>query len=334
MEIRLKAAYFWQWKRISIIVLFLILLTASLMIGSSASVSFNALFNKDLTAWSVLWHSRIPRTAAIILSAAGLSVAGLIMQAISRNKFMSPSTSGTTDAAAFGLLLSYIFLNQQPGIVQTLFAFVFAFFSTLIFTSVINRLKIREVVYIPLIGMMYGGLISALTTAVAYRFDVMQMMTAINLGSFARIGDFSTVYIVILPLVFAITYSTRFSIIGMGEDFSKNLGLNYNRVVFVGLVIIALISAATFVAVGPLPFVGLIIPNMATSFYGDNMKKSIIDLMFFGADFVLVCDVLSRLVIHPFEMSVSLTISIIGGIIFMIYLIRGLRGAKKIKTAN
>ena len=321
------------WKRIAVIGLFVTLSVLSLMIGSSSSVTVSALINGDKTAWNVMINSRVPRTMAIVISAAGLSTAGLIMQAVSRNKFMSPSTSGTTDAAAFGLLLSFILLNHQPGIVQTLFAFIFALVSTLLFTSVINKLKIRETVYIPLIGMMYGGLISAITSVVAYRFNAMQMMAALGLGSFAKLGDFSIIYIVLIPLVLAVIYSAKFSIIGMGEDFSKNLGLNYNSVVFTGLAIISLISAATFVAVGSLPFVGLIIPNMATSFYGDNLKKSIFDLMLFGAVFVLICDIISRLVIYPFEMSVSLTISVMGGIIFMIYLLRGMYGGKKRRTA-
>lgn len=320
-------------KRIFILLLFIILSFSSLMVGSLGSFTLGPLLAGDQTIWGVLWHSRLPRTIAIILSAAGLSTAGLIMQAISRNKFMSPSTSGTTDAAAFGLLLSYIVLNQQPAIVQTLFSFAFALISTFLFTIVVSRLKLREVVYIPLIGMMYGGLISAITTAVAYRFDAMQMMAALHLGSFARLGDFSILYIVLLPLFFAVVYAAKFSIIGLGEDFAKNLGLNYHRVVLTGLVIIALISATTFVAVGPLPFVGLIIPNMASSFYGDNLKKSILDLMLFGADFVLICDLISRLIIHPYEMSISLTISVVGGIIFMIYLVRGMHVGKKHKAA-
>ena len=326
-----KATFFKHplFKRWVIIILFAVLFVSSLMVGSLSGMTLPALLRGDKTAWSVLIHSRLPRTAAIVLSAAGLSIAGLIMQTISRNKFMSPSTSGTTDAAALGILLSFAFLNQQSGIVQTLFAFVFALSSTFLFTSVITKLKIRETVYIPLIGMMYGGLISAVTTVIAYHLDIMQMMSSIGLGSFARIGNFSMIYIVIAPLAIAVTYSAKFSIIGMGEDFAKNLGLRYNRVVFTGLVIIALISATTFVAVGPLPFVGLIIPNMATSFYGDNLKKSIIDLMFFGADFVLVCDIWSRLIIYPYEMSVSLTISVVGGVIFMIYLFRGMGGHGK-----
>ena len=311
-------------KRIIVISLFVALSLVSLLVGSLSSVTIASLISGDELAWNVLANSRLPRTMAIILSAAGLSTAGLIMQAISRNKFMSPSTSGTTDAAALGLLLAFVFLQQQSGIVQMLFAFAFALISTLLFASIINRLKLREVVYVPLIGMMYGGLISAVTVAIAYRFEAMQMMASLGLGSFARLGNFSVVYITIVPLVIAGLYAAKFSIVGLGEDFSKNLGLNYHRVVFMGLVVVALTSASTYVAVGPLPFIGLIIPNMATTFYGDNLKKSMLDLMFFGADFVLICDILSRLVIYPFEMSVSLTISVVGGAIFMIYLLRGM----------
>jgi iron complex transport system permease protein len=265
---------------------------------------------------------------AVILSASGLSAAGIIMQAISRNKFMSPSTSGATDAAALGVLLSYIVLGRGSPALQTLFAFATALVSTVVFTHVINRLKLRDLVYVPLIGMMYGGVLSALSTAIAYRFDVMQLMSSITLGSFARIGDLSMVYAIIPPLILAAIYSTAFSIVGMGEDFSRNLGLAYNRVIFLGLMIIAVITAASFVAVGPLPFVGLIIPNITAYFYGDNLKKTIIDVMLLGAVFVLLCDITSRLVIFPYEMSVGFTIGIVGGVLFMILLIRMLRHGK------
>lgn len=310
-------------------VLFVSFSIVSLMVGSFTDVSIVSLRAGDEMAWLVLLSSRVPRTAAIILSAAGLSVGGLIMQAISRNKFMSPGTSGATDAAALGLLLAFIFLPPLSGIIQTLFAFVFALIATMLFVVIINRLKIREVVYIPLLGMMYGGMIAAVSTAIAFRFEAIQMLNSFNLASFARLGHFEMVYIVLIPLVLTFFYATNFSIIGLGTDFAKNLGVNYDRVVFIGLVIISLTSAATFVSIGPLPFVGLIIPNMATSFYGDNLKKSIFDLMMFGAVFVLICDIASRLVIYPFEMNVSVTISVVGGIIFMIYLIRGMSGGKR-----
>jgi iron complex transport system permease protein len=298
------------------------------MIGVNSSVTPANLLRLEEGAVRTFLTSRLPRTMAVILSAAGLSAAGLIMQAISRNKFMSPSTSGTTDAAALGVLLSYILLGRSSHILQTLFAFAAALGSTVVFTQVINRLKLRDLVYVPLIGMMYGGVLSALSTAIAYRFDVMQIMSSINLGSFARIGDFSMIYAIIPPLILAAIYSTAFSILGMGEDFSRNLGLAYNRVIFLGLLIVAVITAASFVAVGPLPFVGLIIPNMAAYFYGDNIRKTIIDVMLLGAVFVLLCDIISRLVIFPYEMSVGFTIGIVGGLLFMILLIRMIRHGK------
>jgi len=309
--------------------MFILLSTLSLMIGSFADVSLSTLLAGDEMALQVFWISRVPRTIAIILSAAGLSVAGLIMQAISRNKFMSPETSGAIDAAALGLLFAFIFLPPQSGIMQTLFAFVFSLLSTMLFVTIISKLKIREVVYIPLLGLMHGGLIGAVSTAIAFRFEAFQMLNAFNLASFARLGHFEMIYIVVIPLAFTVLYATKFSIIGLGADFAKNLGVNYNRVVFLGLITISLISAAVFVSVGPLPFIGLIIPNMATSFYGDNLKKSILDLMIFGAVFVLICDITGRLVMYPAEMSVSVTVSVVGGIIFIIYLFRGMSSGRK-----
>ena len=282
---------------------------------------------------TVFLTSRIPRLFAVILSAASLSVAGLLMQAISRNKFMSPTTAGTTDAAALGMLVGVVFFGTLPAVTQAVFAFVFALLATILFTSVINGLKLREVVYIPLIGLLYGGLIGAVSTAIAFRTELTPILAAFNMGSFARLGEsFTLVYVVIVPLVISVLFATKFSIIGLGEDFAKNLGVSYKRVVFLGLIIVALISASTFVAVGPLPFVGLIIPNMATSFYGDNLKKSIFDLMLFGATFVMLCDIISRIVIFPFEMNVTVTISVVGGIVFMMYLIKGMRGVKSVRN--
>ncbi|MCL2221277.1 MAG: iron chelate uptake ABC transporter family permease subunit [Oscillospiraceae bacterium] len=322
-----------QWKRITILVAFVILTLLSLEVGSMADVSLSSFIHGDELSRFIFIHSRLPRTLAVILAAAGLSVAGLIMQSISRNKFMSPTTAGTTDAAALGLLISFVFLGHTSGYVQAVFSFVFALVGTLLFTAVINRLKIREVVYIPLLGLMYGGVIAAISTALSFQTETQTVLNQFNLGTFARLGNFELVYVVVIPLIISVAYATKFSIIGLGADFAKNLGLNYNRVVGLGLIIIALISASTFVAVGPLPFIGLIIPNMTTSIFGDNLKRSIIDLMLFGACFVLFCDIASRLMIFPFEMNISVTISVVGGVIFMIYLLRGMYGGKKTRSA-
>lgn len=315
-------------KRTSLILIFMALTVTSLMIGVDNNVTFHNLFGLDASAWHIFMVSRVPRTIAIILTAAGLSIAGLIIQAISRNKFMSPSTSGTTDAAMLGVLLSYMLLGKQPHIIQMIFAFTFALCSTILFMTILNRIQLRDSVYVPLIGMMYGGIIKAFATAIAYHFGALQILSMIGLGTFNRFTDFDLLYIILVPLFLSVVYATSFSIAGMGEDFSKSLGLNYKRVVFLGLCIIAVISAAAFVTVGPITFVELIIPNMVTAFYGDEVKKSILDVALLGALFVLLCDIFSRLIVYPYEVAVGFTIGIAGGLIFLIMLFRRVKYGK------
>ncbi|MBS4534039.1 iron chelate uptake ABC transporter family permease subunit [Clostridium sp. D2Q-14] len=316
-------------KRISLFLIFIILTVLSLMIGADNNVTIGNLIKMDDTAGQTFIISRAPRTIAIILTASGLSIAGLIMQAISRNKFMSPSTSGTTDAAMLGVLLSYLLIGKQPHIIQVIFAFIFALCSTILFMTVLNKIKLRDAVYVPLVGMMYGAIIKAFTTAIAYHFGALQIVSIISLGTFNRFTNFNLLYIVLVPLFLSVIYATRFSIAGMGEDFSKGLGLNYKRTIFLGLCIIAVISAASFVTVGPITFVGLIIPNMVSAFYGDDVKKSIFDVAVLGAVFVLLCDIFSRLIIYPYEVAVGFTIGIVGGLIFLIILFRRIKYGKQ-----
>ena len=312
-------------KRISLSILFAALILISLLIGVDSNVNIGNLLKLDAAAWQIFCVSRLPRTIAIVLTASGLSVSGLIMQSLSNNKFMSPSTSGTTDAAMLGVLLSYLVLGNQTRPVQMLFAFVFALTSTILFMMILSKIRLRDAVYIPLIGMMYGGIIKALANAIAYHTNALQTLSKIGLGTFNRFTSFNMLYLVLIPLILAVVYATSFSIAGMGEDFSKGVGLQYKKVVFLGLCVIAVISAATFVTVGPISFVGLIIPNMITAFYGDDVKKSIFDVILLGSIFVLICDIFSRLIIYPYELAVSFTIGIIGGIIFLIILFRRVR---------
>ena len=323
-----RAGFNSRYKRFVLILAYLVLAAVSVMIGADKNVNPGSLLRLDAAAWQTFWVSRVPRTAAIVLTASGLSVSGLIMQSLSSNKFMSPSTSGTTDAAMLGVLLSFLLLGDQSRFVQLLFAFVFALASTMLFMAILGRIPLREAVYVPLVGMMYGGIIKALANAVAYRTNALQTLSKIGLGTFNRFTSFAMLWLVLIPLALAVLYAARFSIAGMGEDFSKSLGLHYKRTVFLGLCVIAVISAATFVTVGPIAFVGLIIPNMVTAFYGDDVKKTIPDVMLLGTVFVMVCDIFSRLIIYPYEIAVSFTIGIIGGAIFLVILFRRVRYGK------
>lgn len=312
-------------RRTILIVGFIVLFFISLFVGVSSKLTIKALLTLDKEAWLIFSESRWPRTMAIVLAASSLAVAGLIMQSVSRNKFISPATSGTTDAAMLGILLSYLIVGSKTQLSKFIFAFGFAFLSAFIFIKFINRLKHRDIVYVPLLGIMYGGILAAFASFIAMSTDSLDIINQLTHGSFTAVtrGNYYMLLIVIVPLIMAFLYATKFSIVSAGEDFSLNLGVKYNKVLTVGLLIVALIAATTFIAVGPLPFIGLIIPNIMSKFYGDNVKKSIVDVALFGSIFVLINDIISRIIIYPNEVSISLTMGIIGAFIFLILIFKG-----------
>lgn len=306
-------------RRLIITNIFVILTIASLLIGVSSKVNITSLLQGDKEAWKIFFTSRLPRTLVIILTASSLSIAGLIMQTISRNKFISPSTAGTTDAAALGVLISYLIMQSQNIYIKFIFAFVFALLSSMLFVFMINKIKFKNIIYIPLIGLMYGGLLGSVTSFIAYETDLLQVLSSLRLGSFSHIGVLNSRLLIILipPIIISFIYATRFNIVGVGEEFATNLGVNYKKVLYIGLVVTSIIAAASFIVVGPLPFLGLIIPNIVSLYLGDNIKKNLIDVSLFGSSFVLLNDIFSRLVVFPFEVSVGFTMGITGAVIFL-----------------
>ena len=92
--------------------------------------------------------SRVPRLMAIILAGSGMAIAGLIMQSLSRNKFVSPTTAGTLDAAKLGVIVSMVFFTKITYMGQILFSFAFALIGTFIFMKLLERIKFKDVIFI------------------------------------------------------------------------------------------------------------------------------------------------------------------------------------------
>lgn len=269
--------------------------------------------------------SRVPRLVAILLAGAGMSIAGLIMQSLSRNKFVSPTTAGTLDATKLGVLVSMMVFTSASYLQKISFAFIFALFGTLLFMQILNRIKFKDAIFIPLIGLMFGNILSSITTFFAYKANIIQNMSAWLQGNFALImkGRYELLYISVPVLILAYIYANRFTVAGMGEDFAKNLGLSYKFVVNLGLVLVALISTTVVLTVGMIPFLGLIIPNMVSLFKGDNLAKTLPHTALLGMSFLLICDILGRVIIYPYEIPISMTVGVIGSAIFLTMLFRG-----------
>lgn len=274
-------------------------------------------------AWLTLTASRLPRLAALVLTGVGLSVCGVILQHLVRNKFVEPATSGGLDAAKLGILLSLALVPAASVAVRMLFALVICFAAGLVFVLLIRRIQFKSTVLVPVIGLMYGGVLSAIAEFYAYRHNIMQSMQGWLLGDFSRVvqGSYEIIYLILPIVALTYLYAHRFTLVGMGEGMATSLGLNYPATVALGLLLVAVTVSATVISVGAIPFVGLVIPNLVALRYGDNLGRTLPIVALSGACLLLACDILGRVLIYPFEVPIGLTAGSVGGVLFLALII-------------
>ena len=274
-------------------------------------------------AWLTLTASRLPRLAALVLTGVGLSVCGVILQHLVRNKFVEPATSGGLDAAKLGILLSLALVPAASVPVRMLFALVVCFAAGLLFVLLIRRIQFKSTVLVPVIGLMYGGVLSAIAEFYAYRHNIMQSMQGWLLGDFSRVvqGSYEIIYLILPIVALTYLYAHRFTLVGMGEGMATSLGLNYPATVALGLLLVAVTVSATVISVGAIPFVGLVIPNLVALRYGDNLGRTLPIVALSGACLLLACDILGRVLIYPFEVPIGLTAGSVGGVLFLALII-------------
>ncbi|HEK9101598.1 ABC transporter permease [Bacillus pfraonensis] len=310
-------------KKRYLFIMLIVLSIASIFIGVK-DIKPTDILHLDQGQLQILLVSRLPRLISIIVAGISLSISGLIMQQLSRNKFVSPTTAGTMDSAKLGVLVSLLLFTSASPLEKMLVAFIFALAGTFLFMQILKRIKFKDTIFIPLVGIMFGNIISSITTFFAYKYDLIQNINSWLQGDFSMImkGRYEILYLSIPLVIIAFLYANRFTVAGMGEDFAANLGMNYNRVLNIGLIIVALVSALVVLTVGMIPFLGLIIPNIVSIYRGDNLKNSLPHTALLGAVFVLACDILGRVVIYPYEISIGLTVGVIGSGIFLYLLMR------------
>lgn len=282
------------------------------------------LFRMTDYQWEVMQISRIPRLISILIAGVGMSVIGLIMQQLARNKFVSPTTAGTTDSASLGVLVAMLLFPGASPLLKIVIAFAFAFLGTMLFMRILTKVQFRDPILIALIGLMFGGIVGSVTTFLALKYNMLQSVSSWLQGDFSAIlkGRYEMLYVSLPLIALAYLFANRFTIAGMGEDFAANLGLKYKQVVNVGLAIVALVSAVILLTVGSLPFLGLIIPNIVSLYKGDNLRSSLSHTALLGAIFVLACDILGRIIIYPYEVSIGLTVGVLGSGIFLYLILR------------
>ena len=280
--------------------------------------------------WSLIRDSRFPRTVATVLTGASLAIAGQIMQQIARNRFVEPMTAGTGQSAALGILLTAMLFPAASVGLKMVLASLAALGGSLVFFAIVRKLPPTQPLLVPLVGLIYGGVVGAGVTYVAYQADMLQFIGIWMNGEFSGTlrGRYELLWLAGLAAGLSYLVADQLSIIGLGEAVSLNLGLNYRQVVFLGLIVISVVTGLTVVTVGMIPFVGLVVPNLVSQIAGDNLRRSLPLTAMLGAALVLAADIVGRLVIYPFEMPVGTVIGIFGAVAFLWLLYGGARLAR------
>lgn len=268
--------------------------------------------------------TRIPRTAALMLTGAAMAMSGLVMQLITQNRLVEPTTTGTIEWAGLGLIIIYL-LIPSPTLVQRMTgAIIFSFIGTMVFFLFLRRVKLRSSLIVPIIGIMLGAVISAISTFVGLVFQMSQNVETWFVGSFAsiQIGRYEYLWLIILITVLIFLYADRLTLAGLGEDVTTSLGVSYNKILLIGTALIAVAVGIVAAVIGNLPFLGLIVPNIVSMFRGDDLRSNLPWVCVAGMGALLASDIISRTIISPFEVPVSLILGTVGAVVFIVILLR------------
>ena len=274
--------------------------------------------------WQLLWISRLPRTLALILAGTSLAVAGALMQALARNAFVEPGTTGAMDAALLAILVMQLWLPGLPLMAKMFVSSLCALAASLVLLRMLASLKLSSPVMVPLIGIMFGSVIGAITTFLAYRHNMLQSLSNWSQGDFSAVlqGRYELLWFTAGLTLICYLFAQRFTLMSLGESVSTSLGLPYKALMLLGLVIISLVAGLTVTTVGMLPFIGLMVPNLVRLQQGDNLATSLPWVAAYGALLLLVCDILARVIRFPYEIPLASILGILGGSFFIYLLLR------------
>ena len=310
-----------DWRLLLGLAIVLALLAVSLFVGQ-----YDILNSED--GWRMFAIARIPRTVALVLAGAAMAMSGLVMQLLTQNRFVEPSTTGTTEWAGLGLLFVMYFIPAANILERMLGAVVFSFIGTMVFFLFLRRVSLRSSLIVPIIGIMLGAVVSSVSTFFALQTDMLQSLGVWFAGSFTSVmqGQYEVLWIVLLVVIAVFFFADRLTVAGLGEEIATNVGLNYNRMVLIGTGLIAVATGIVTVVVGSLPFLGLIVPNIVSMFRGDDLRSNLPWVVLLGVGIVTVCDLIGRTIIAPFEIPVSVILGIVGAVVFVTLIVRQRRG--------
>lgn len=314
-------------RKIDRSLIILIILVLLLAIISILTGAYSLRDNHE--GWKMILITRIPRTLSLMLTGAAMSMSGIVMQLITQNKLVEPTTTGTIEWAGLGLILAYLLVPSASLLLRTTSAIIFSFLGSMIFFLLLRNIKLKSSLFVPVLGIMMGAVVSAISTFVALEFNMTQSLEIWFAGSFAPMqkGRYEYLYFIIIITILIYIYADKLTLAGLGEEVATNLGLNYKKIILVANILVSIATGLVASVVGNVPFLGILVPNLVSMYRGDNLRENLPYTCLSAMIVIMLADIIGRTIIAPFEVPVSLILGSVGSIGFLIIIFT--RGGKK-----
>jgi iron complex transport system permease protein len=285
---------------------------------------WNALFSYDGSDNQLIVRElRVPRTVLGALVGSAMALAGALMQALTRNPLADPGLLGVNAGAALAIVVSIFYLGAASLTEYVWFALLGAGVTTFLVyllgaTGRAGASPVRLALAGAAVAASFSGIISAI---VLLSHDAFVDFRTWSVGSLT--GRDSTVVMQVLPFlvvgtVIALAMAGPLNALSLGDDTARALGAKVAQTRLTGVVAVTLLCGAGTAAVGPIGFVGLIIPHMVRSFTGPNQRWLLPYSLLFGAILLLGSDILGRVILHPGELQVAVVTAAVGAPAFVL----------------
>lgn len=259
---------------------------------------------------------RLPRTVLGLLVGAALGAAGVLMQGHTRNAAAEPGLLGVSAGAAISVVI-----GLRLGLVSSLLgtvgaAAVGALLASLAVYALARRSMAHGSPTLVVAGAAVSALLTSVTSAVvlldaetldAYRFWAVGSLAGRDPATAAVTWPF-----VAVGLLLALLNARSLDLLALGDDVATSMGLSVRRARLVGVLAITLLTAAGVAACGPIAFVGLLAGHLARALLGSGWLTTVVAGTLLGAVFVVLADVVGRLVAGPGELQVGVVAGLVG----------------------
>ena len=286
-----------------------------------------------LTA-AILLSIRIPRVLCVAMVGAALSLAGAAMQGLLKNPLADGSTLGVSSGAALGAVIAIAFGVRLPFLpfAGTMgMAILSAFLSLLIILTLAYKLDYSlSTNTIILIGVIFSMFVSSLMTIVmTFASDRIQQITFWTMGSLQGKTYSDAGFLLAALLIFGgllSLHARELNAFAVGEDNARNIGVDVRRVRLTVLICVAGLIGVCVSIGGTIGFVGLVTPHMARMLVGPNHRRLLPASFFGGALFLMLADLVARILMDPIELPIGVVTSLVGAVVFVLIFYRSRKG--------